>query len=142
MNLPDAYLAEFVEPSGYMNFASIGPVSNRVRVTVDGLLGEIAAARGAIADAVLPRFEVATETIAAFMGVTSDRATAIPITSAGLFQVAFGMLGMGGNVVVPSHEFPANLYPWMRAESAGGPEVRFVDVPDGRGDSRGDRSGG
>jgi selenocysteine lyase/cysteine desulfurase len=47
-------------------------------------------------------------------------------------QVAFGLLGAGGNVVVASHEFPANLYPWLRAGRAGGPEVRLVDVPDRR----------
>ena len=64
MNLPDAYIDEFIEPPGYMNFASIGPVSNRVRATVDGLLGEIGAAQGAIADNILPRYEQAGATIA------------------------------------------------------------------------------
>ena len=38
----------------------------------------------------------------------------------------------GGNVVLPSHEFPANLYPWLRAEEVGGPAMRRVEIPDGR----------
>ena len=52
--------------------------------------------------------------------------------SAGIFQVAFGLLGAEGNVVLPAHEFPANVYPWMRAADVGGPEVRLVPCPDGR----------
>ena len=62
----------------------------------------------------------------------AEQVTAIPTTSDGLFQVAFGLLSAGGNVVVPSHEFPANLYPWLRAEEAGGPAMRKVEIPDGR----------
>ncbi len=52
-------------------------------------------------------------------------------TGVGIFHVAFGL--SGGNVVVPAGEFPANLYPWFRAEQAGIiDEVRSVPVPDGR----------
>ena len=39
MTLPAAYLDEFSEPAGYSNFASIGPVSHRVRHAVDGSAG-------------------------------------------------------------------------------------------------------
>ncbi|MCB2223106.1 MAG: aminotransferase class V-fold PLP-dependent enzyme [Actinobacteria bacterium] len=130
--LPDAYLDEFSEPAGYVNYASIGPVSRRVRSVVDALLAEIASAEGALADAILPRYEEAVGAIAGFMGVPATHATPLPMTSAGLFQVAFGLLGSGGNVVVPAGEFPANVYPWLRAAEAGGPEVRWVEAPGGR----------
>ncbi len=66
------------------------------------------------------------------MGVPAGRATPVAPTSSGLFQAAFGLLGAGGNVVLPAHEFPANRYPWVRAAAAGGPRVRWVEVPDGR----------
>jgi len=46
--------------------------------------------------------------------------------------VAFGLAPGGGNVVIPSHEFPANVYPWLRVETLGGPEVRLVEIPDRR----------
>ena len=62
--------------------------------------------------------------MARLVGAAPDRVPTIPSTSAGIFQVAFGLLGSGGNVVVPAHEFPANVYPWLRAEAAGGPQVR------------------
>ena len=132
MRLPKEYLDEFTEPPGYLEFASIGPVSRRVRSAIDELMGIVAAPPGSMAQAVLPRYDAAVAAMAAFMEVPVERLAPIPVTSAGLFQVAFGLLGMGGNVVVPSHEFPANMYPWLRAADAGGPEVRVIDVPDGR----------
>jgi len=132
MSLPDAYLAEFTEQPGYLEFASTGPVSRRVRAALDDLMGMIAAPPGSTAQSVFPLYDEAVATMARFMDVPVDRVAPIAPTSAGLFQTAFGLLGQGGNVVLPSHEFPANLYPWLRAADAGGPEVRMVDVPDGR----------
>jgi len=132
MSLPRDYLDEFTEPPGYLEFASIGPVSRSVRTAIDGLMGLVAAPPGSTAQAVFPLYEAALETMARFMEVPIDRVTPIYPTSTGLFQAAFGLLGAGGNVVVPSREFPANLYPWMRAADAGGPEVRMIEVPDGR----------
>lgn len=130
--LPDAYLEEFSEPGGYLEFASTGPVSRRVRAAVDAALAAVAAPSGAVWEGVSAPYGSARAAMARLVGVGSDQITPIPSTSAGLFQVAFGLLGRGGNVVVPAHEFPANLYPWLRAAGAGGPEVRLVDCPDGR----------
>ncbi|GAA4005605.1 hypothetical protein GCM10022247_28910 [Allokutzneria multivorans] len=61
-----------------------------------------------------------------------DRAgvTLVPSTSAGLFHVAFGLNGPG-RVLVPRHDFPANVYPWLRAQERGGLTVDFLDTPDG-----------
>jgi len=132
MNLPSAYLDEFTEPRGYLEFASIGPVSHRVRKAVDELWGLVASPPGSLAHHVLPLLEAAVATMARFMEVPPERLAPLPVTSAGLFQTAFGLLGAGGNVVLPSHEFPANAYPWLRAAAAGGPEARMLDIPDGR----------
>lgn len=132
MNLPSAYLDEFSEPGGYLEFASIGPVSRRVRKAVDDLLALVASPPGSIAEHTLPLVKEAAATMARFMEVPPGHLAPIPVTSAGLFQTAFGLLGAGGNVVLPSHEFPANAYPWLRAAEAGGPEVRLLDIPDGR----------
>jgi selenocysteine lyase/cysteine desulfurase len=49
-----------------------------------------------------------------------------PSTSAGLFQAAFAVRGP---VLVSPAEFPANLYPWWRAESAG--RLGIVPLPAG-----------
>jgi selenocysteine lyase/cysteine desulfurase len=132
MALPDAYLSEFDEGFGYLDFASAGPPSRRVVGTVAENYRRLESAVGTVAAWAMGAYEAALGTAARFLGVAPEQVTAVPSTSAGLFQVAMGLVGAGGNVVVPEAEFPANLYPWLRAEALGGPEVRRVTVPDGR----------
>lgn len=127
-----AYLEQFAEPPGYLDFASTGPVSRRVAEAVAQAMGAVAAPCGSAWDAVAGPYDAAVAAMARLVDAPASRVTPVPSTSAGIFQVAFGLIGGGGNVVVPAHEFPANLYPWMRAADAGGPEVRLVACPDHR----------
>ncbi|MEN8112990.1 MAG: aminotransferase class V-fold PLP-dependent enzyme [Actinomycetota bacterium] len=128
----EAYLREFSASDGYLNFASVGPPSSAARTAATGLMDAVAVADGSVVETVGPSYQGARATIADALGVPDGRATSVPSTSAGIMQVAFGLIGAGGNVVVPAHEFPANLYPWLRAEKAGGPTVRLVEIPDRR----------
>ncbi|MDJ0960260.1 MAG: aminotransferase class V-fold PLP-dependent enzyme [Acidimicrobiia bacterium] len=130
--IPESYAAEFSEGFGYLDHASVGPPSRRVISSVADAYRRIADTEVSVAGWTFGLYESALADVARFLAVTPEQVTVIPTTSDGLFQVAFGLHAAGGNVVVPSHEFPANLYPWLRAESAGGPEVRLVEVPDGR----------
>lgn len=131
-DLSATYLEQFEEPPGYMEFASTGPVSHRVRRAMAEVLEVVASPARNASQAIAPRLETATAAMSRLVGASPDRVTTIPSTSAGIFQVAFGLLGSGGNVVVPAHEFPANVYPWLRAEAVGGPQVRLVTCPDWR----------
>lgn len=126
------YEEQFNEPEGYLDFAAIGPTSRMVREAVVGAMGEIGAPDTSIIDVLDPMGDAAKQAIGRFLGVDADHATYVFGTSEGLFHAAFGLLGAGGNVVVPAHEFPSNLYPWMRAEAAGGPTVRRVEPEGGR----------
>lgn len=126
------YLAEFEEAEGYLNFASVGPASKSARTAVADLNDEVARGGGSAGAVIGSAYENARATIAKGLGVADGCATSVPTTSAGIMQIAFGLVGSGGNVVVPAHEFPANRYPWLRAEAAGGPEVRVVEIPDRR----------
>jgi len=130
--IPESYAAEFSEGFGYLDHASVGPPSRRVVSSVADAYRRVADAGTSVAGWTLGLYESALADMARFLTVTPEQVTAIPTTSDGLFQVAFGLHGEGGNVVLPSHEFPANVYPWLRAEAAGGPEVRMVEIPDGR----------
>jgi len=130
--LIDVYLNEFEEDSGYLNFASVGPASKSARAASTRLLDAMAVGDRPIPDIIEREYSEARATIAAALGVEDRFATSVPSTSAGIMQVAFGLIGAGGNVVMPSHEFPANRYPWLRSEAAGGPEVRAVTIADGR----------
>jgi len=80
----------------------------------------------------LGRYEAALALAGRFLGVEPELTTTTPNTSAALFHAAFGLAPFGGNVVVPAHEFPANVYPWLRAAGLGGLEVRMVEIPDRR----------
>ncbi len=52
----------------------------------------------------------------------------VPNTTFGINLVADGLdWREGDNVVIPGHEFPSNLYPWMSLESRG-VELRVVDL--------------
>jgi selenocysteine lyase/cysteine desulfurase len=126
------YLDEFEEQDGYLNFASIGPAARSAREAPAGLLGEVALGDRSGVSIIGPAYEKARTAIAGALGVKEGFATSVPSTSAGIMQIAFGLIGAGGNVVVPAHEFPANRYPWLRAESVGGPEVRAVEIADRR----------
>jgi selenocysteine lyase/cysteine desulfurase len=130
--LPAAYLEEYSEPPGYLEFASTGPVSRRVREATTAAMEAVAAPSGSAWEAVAASYERAIAAAARLLAVSPRQVTPVASTSAGLFQVAFGLVGTGGNVVVPAHEFPANLYPWLRAAAVGGPEVRLVPCPDHR----------
>lgn len=132
MPVSDAYLNEFSEPIGYLDFASIGPPSRRVRNMVADSYVRMSEPDGRVGPAMLGAYEAALGTFGRFLGVAPELVTVVPNTSAGLFHVAFGLAPFGGNVVVPSHEFPANVYPWLRAAGMGGLEVRLVEVPDRR----------
>ncbi len=126
------YLDQFDSPDGYLDFAAIGPPSRMVRDAVADAMAGIAAPDVPIGEVLDPMGSRAKETIGRFLGVDADHATYVFGTSEGLFHVAFGLIGVGGNVVVPAYEFHSNLYPWLRAEAAGGPEVRLVEPEGGR----------
>jgi selenocysteine lyase/cysteine desulfurase len=126
------YLSEFDENDGYLNFASVGPPSRSARVAAGDLLDEVALGDQAATQIIGPAYQKARSEIADALGVEDGMATSVPSTSAGIMQIAFGLIGSGGNIVVPASEFPANRYPWLRAASVGGPEVRAVEIADGR----------
>jgi len=126
------YLSEFGEQDGYLNFASVGPPSRAARGVAGDLLDEVAVGDRVATQIIGPAYQSARRQIADALGVEDGMATSVPSTSAGIMQIAFGLIGTGGNVVVPATEFPANRYPWLRAEAVGGPEVRAVGIADGR----------
>lgn len=132
MTLPAAYLEQFSAPDGYLEFAATGPMSRRVRKAMDALAERLEAKGAADWDEVIEDYEDARAAMARLVETSSAWVTPVHTTSEAIFQVAFGLVGAGGNVVIPSNEFPANVYPWLRAAALGGPEVRLVDIPGDR----------
>ncbi|MEP7330984.1 MAG: aminotransferase class V-fold PLP-dependent enzyme [Terracoccus sp.] len=116
------YLRECEEAPGYLDFARVGPPLRSVITARAKSLETLA--RGMVG-AVSTLEEVqqrARSRAATLVGVATHECTIASSTSAALMSVAFA-LSSGGNVIVPSGEFPANVVPWLRAAARGGPTV-------------------
>ena len=130
MGLAQSFLDQFDEPFGFMDFASIGAMSIPARAGLAEMADAMSGSRGKLVPMVMDRVETTRGLGARLMGVPPEQVTLVPSTSAGLFAVAYGLAG--GTVVVPETEFPANLYPWVRAAEAGRIDLRTFPVPGGR----------
>jgi selenocysteine lyase/cysteine desulfurase len=113
--------AQFDEQPGYVDFARVGPPSRAVVEESAALLGRLTRAGASTVDDLMTYDLRARQAVARLCGATEDRVALLPHTSQGLFQAAFGV---SGEVLVSAGEFPANTYPWARAEQAGRLTVR------------------
>lgn len=123
----EPYLETFDAESGYLNWASFGPLSPAVRAEAQAdaeLLGT--GRRGGI-DLVSSRVPEAQGLLAGLLGVAEDEVTLQPSTTYGLMQALFGVTG---ELVLSPHEFPALTVTARRAADARG-LLRVRDLPDG-----------
>src|SRR6185312_2850885 len=116
------YLLQFSEQAGYLDFARFGPPSHAV-LDATARLSEKATHAGPSTVDELMREETRAKAAAARLCRSDiDHVVLQPHTSLGLMQAAFN--APGGTVLVSAAEFPANTYPWARAEQAGRLVVR------------------
>ena len=114
MNPIDSYLAEFAEPTGYVDFARFGPPSRAVaRASDEAMRRSVRSGPTTVNDLMTADPRPAAARLCA---TTPDHVITVPNTSLGLLQAAFGVTG---RVLVPATDFPANTYPWARASQAG-----------------------
>jgi selenocysteine lyase/cysteine desulfurase len=77
--------------------------------------------------------ENARRLVAGMIGARPEQVAFTRNTSDGLSTVANGLVWQpGDNLVTFRHEFPANVYPWLRVRDAFGVEVRRCEERDGR----------
>ena len=77
--------------------------------------------------------ESARQLVAGMLGARPEQVAFMRNTSDGLSTVANGLdWRPGENLVTFRHEFPSNLYPWLRLRDARGVEVRVCEERDGR----------
>ncbi|MEC3982363.1 aminotransferase class V-fold PLP-dependent enzyme [Amycolatopsis sp. H20-H5] len=123
------YLLQFDEPAGYLDFARFGPPSHAVLDTTAALLDQSTKAGPSTVDDLMRQETRAKAAAARLCGSDTDHTVLLPNTSMGLFQAAFN--APGGEALVSASEFPANTYPWARAEQAGRLKVRRMRPPKG-----------
>jgi selenocysteine lyase/cysteine desulfurase len=72
--------------------------------------------------------EAARHTAAQLVNAQPSEISLVPNTSFGINLVAEGFpWNAGDNVVIPDHEFPSNIYPWMQLKDRG-VELRIVPL--------------
>lgn len=130
MKLPGSFLDHYDEPFGFLDFAAIGAMSIPARQRLASMAEAMAGRNEKLVPFVMGELQAAATLAARLLSTDPSRVSIVPNTSTGLFTVAFGL--PPGSVVVPKSEFPANLYPWLRAAEAGRIELRTIEVPGGR----------
>ena len=125
------YAAHFLEPGGYADFARYGPPSRDVVERTSRAQHFLAAGRVSV-DELSPAEERARELAArATMRPSAEHVALASNTSSALYQLAYSL--PPGELIVSPNEFPANVYPWVRAAGRQpGVTVRWLDTPDGR----------
>jgi len=77
--------------------------------------------------------EEARKLLADLLGARPEQVAFVRNTSDGLSTVANGLTWQSGdNIVTFSHEFPSNIYPWLRIRDVFGVEVRMCEERGGR----------
>ncbi len=121
-----------VERYVYLNHAGIGPLSTTAQeraARVLALQGE----QGSRGSETWQGLQAsARRRVSTLIGAGEHEVCFVKNTPEGISTVASGFPWVpGDNVVVPSCEFPANVYPWLNMKDRG-LEVRFVEAPRGR----------
>jgi selenocysteine lyase/cysteine desulfurase len=111
----ETYLAEFAEPTGYLDFARFGPPSRAVAAVTARLTDAAARCGPGTVEALMDHERRARAAVARLSGASVERVVLMPNTSTGIAQAASGI---DGRVLVPAADFPANTYPWSRADRA------------------------
>ncbi|HEX6984316.1 MAG TPA: aminotransferase class V-fold PLP-dependent enzyme [Planctomycetaceae bacterium] len=116
----------------YFDHAAVAPLPEPSRRAMADLIAD----QAENGDANWPRWRKNVERAralgAGLIGAGEDEVAVVRNTTEGIGLVAEGFPWRpGDNVVVPSSEFPSNLYPWKHLAGRG-VEVRVVDAPDER----------
>lgn len=130
----ERYRSEFpvTERYIYFNNAAIGPISTRVRAAIDGLSQDILHEGMMCGERVFKRIEEIRRDVARFIGAAPDEIAFTKNTNQGVLIASQGIRWRSGdNVVLPSFEFPTNVYPWMALRDRG-VSLKMVEPVGGR----------
>lgn len=111
----------------FLNHAGIAPCSTRVITAMRTVLTEQAHLGSAGYRPWTERIAAVRRQAADFIGATESDIAFIPNTSTGLSLIAEALPWRAGEaVLVPTPDFPANIYPWQHLARRG---VRVIDLP-------------
>lgn len=129
----EAYRSHFEAVPGYLDFARYGPPSLDVVHNARTAMSRVTSGENDVEE--LREYErSALASVARLTGRDGpDQAVFASSTSAGLFQLAFGLSGAGkSEILVSPFEYPSNYYAWVRAAERGGPRVTWLPCKEAR----------
>jgi cysteine desulfurase / selenocysteine lyase len=126
-------LFPITERTVYLNNAAVAPPPTPTIDAIQAQLKDVAENGSANYRSWVATKSRARKLAADLIGARPEQIAFMRNTSDGLSTVANGLKWRAGdNVVTFRHEFPSNIYPWLRLREAYGVEVRMCDERDGR----------
>lgn len=120
----------------YLNHAAVSPLPTPTFEAIEGQLKDVRDNGSAHYQSWLAVKNSARTLLANFLGARPEQIAFMRNTSDSLSTVANGLKWKrGDNIVTFEHEFPANIYPWLRLRDAFGVEVRLCREQEGRVDT-------
>ena len=117
----------------YLNHAAVSPPPTVTIEAVQSQLKDVAENGSINYRSWVATKERARKLAADMIGARPDQIAFMRNTSDGLSTVANGLNWRAGdNLVTFRHEFPSNIYPWLRLREAYGIEVRMCEEREGR----------
>jgi len=117
----------------YLNHAAVSPLPITTTKAVEAQLHDVAENGTINYHSWLSVKEQARQRLASLLGARPEQVAFMRNTSDGLSTVANGLQWQpGDNIVTFRHEFPSNVYPWLRLRNTQDVEVRMCEERDGR----------
>jgi cysteine desulfurase / selenocysteine lyase len=116
----------------YFNHAAVSPLSTPVLEAMNAVSDGFRTQGVLCEEKIFARIERARKSAARLIGARSDEIAFVKNTTQGVLLAANGIRWKrGDNLVMPSVEFPANVFPWLGLEKRG-VRVVFVKPREGR----------
>ena len=126
-------LFPITERAIYLNHAAVSPPPSSTVKAVEAQLRDVVENGSLNFRSWIAVKERARQLMADLLGARVEQLAFTRNTSDGLSTVANGLQWRpGDNIVTFRHEFPSNIYPWLRLRDAFGVEVRMCEGREGR----------
>src|SRR6267154_4465254 len=117
----------------YLNHAAVSPPPRSTIQAVEAQLRDVSENGSLNFRKWIAVKENARLLLASLLGARPEQVAFLRNTSDGLSTVANGIRWQpGDNIVTFRHEFPANIYPWLRIRDTQNVEVRMCEEREGR----------
>jgi cysteine desulfurase/selenocysteine lyase len=133
MNQQLRALFPITERAVYLNHAAVSPPPTPTIRAIESQLHDVSENASQNYHKWLAVREETRRLLAGLLGARADEVAFVRNTSDGLSTIANGLSWTSGdNIVTFRHEFPSNVYPWLRIRDTLGIEIRICEEHDDR----------